>query len=94
MTTLITTRDDQYRDVSGNREIFVNYSEALVLLQADPNTELYLVERDATGYWWQHHGVWLEDGEVVRAHPTDPSRGAILAPLYGRFAQASAQADD
>lgn len=47
---------------------------------------IYYPTRDATGHHWRRVTCWVEDGELVQAHPTDPRHWPIAAPHDVEFA--------
>lgn len=59
-----------------------SYDAAKTALEKGYSVEM--VDRDATG---QHHTsthVWLEDGEIIRSHPTDPNGLDVRIPTDWR----------
>lgn len=62
-----------------------SYHSAVETLTRNPRADFVLVARDATLCNYTRTAVWVEDGELVMAHPTDPHGNPIAAPRDGRY---------
>ncbi len=71
-------------------------TEAAHALAANPNPHARAVfkTRDATGNHWISVRCWLDDGELVRSHPTDQQRGPIAAPVDLEYTVEELSADE
>lgn len=61
----------------------VNYSEAFKA--ASEGKPVVLLSLDATRSWWDNKACWIEDGELVMAHPTDARGNPIPASKDGNY---------
>lgn len=60
-------------------------TDVAAILRAHPVAAAEYATQDATGQWWDHHPVWLdEDGDLVQPHPTG-DRGPIAAPTSAPY---------
>lgn len=57
----------------------MNKQDATQRLIENPVNPIYFVEKDATGAWFDWSVVWLVQGELVMAHPTEINH-TISAP--------------
>lgn len=48
--------------------------------EPQPHAHAVFAHRDTTGQHWLEVRCWLDDGELVRSHPTDPRHYPIAAP--------------
>lgn len=68
----------------GGKE-FYGYAQTCRILQEIPGAQAEYTDRDATRTFFRTVRCHLEDGELVRSHPTDLRAGWIRAPLDVRF---------
>lgn len=63
----------------------ISQKKAIELLTANPGATVVLPDkyRDGTP---DNRPVWLEDGELVYTHPTDPVRGTVRVQSDDRLA--------
>ena len=62
----------------------ITKSEAIELLRQNAEVTICMSCRDATLQWYQHYLCWLDDGELVRSHPTQPN-STCTCPADGKY---------